>query len=78
MKKVLLWTVQYVLAALLFVGQDAIGQQTLYKIPGTVSAKSLIRNLDDSIDIVYNTYENPSFLYVNRSSNQVVEAALQS
>lgn len=59
-----------------FSGQVVLGQNTIKHVEWSISTNSLIRNLDDSIDIVYNTFGQQSFMYVNRNSNNVIDAAI--
>ncbi len=66
----------FALTIMFFSGQVVLGQNTIKHVEYSISTNSLIRNLDDSIDIVYNTFGRQSFMLVNRNSNYVLDAFL--
>lgn len=58
--------------------QVALGQNSIYSIPNTVSASSLIRNYSTGVDIVYNTPGGSSFFYIDRNTGNVTEASINN
>ena len=76
MKKSFFKTFFLALTIIFFSGQVVLGQNTIKHVEYSISTNSLIRNLDDSIDIVYNTFGRQSFMLVNRNSNYVLDAFL--
>lgn len=64
------------LVVFLFPCRGIVGQTTIWEIPSVVTDGSLIRNLDDGVDIVYNSLNGPAFYYVDKNSGAVTEAEI--
>ena len=64
------------LVVMLFPCRGITGQTTIWEIPSVVTDGSLIRNLDDGVDIVYNSLNGPAFYYVDKNSGAVTEAEI--